>query len=120
MMPVFDGGRLQREVEIATLEQEQALNTYAQTALEAFSEVEQNLDQGQVLLSREQALTEASNEINKALEIAQLRYSEGESELIDVLTIQQRQASAESNLIAIRKALLDQRINLYLALGGQW
>ena len=120
LVPVFNSGSLQTEVEIATIEQEQVLNTYAQAALEAFSEVEQNLDQGQVLLTREQALTKASNEINKAYEIARLRYSEGESELIDVLTIQQRQASADSNLIAIRRALLDQRINLYLALGGKW
>ncbi len=120
LVPIFNSGSLQTEVEIATLEQEQALNTYAQTALEAFSEVEQNLDQGQVLLSREQALTEASNEINKAYDIARLRYAEGESELIDVLTIQQRQASADSNLIAIQRALLEQRVNLYLALGGNW
>ena len=120
LVPVFDGGRLEREVEIATLEQEQALNTYAQNALEAFSEVEQNLDQGQVLLRREEALTKARNEINTAYEIAELRYTEGEIELIDVLTIQQRQVRAESNLIAIQRVLLDQRINLYLALGGQW
>lgn len=120
LVPIFNSGSLQTEVEIATLEQEQALNTYAQTALEAFTEVEQNLDQGQVLLSREQSLTEASNEINIAYDIARLRYAEGESELIDVLTIQQRQASAESNLIAIQRALLEQRVNLYLALGGEW
>lgn len=120
LVPIFNSGSLQTEVEIATVEQEQALNTYAQTALEAFTEVEQNLDQGQVLLSREQALTEASNEINKAYDIARLRYAEGESELIDVLTIQQRQARADSNLIAIQRALLEQRVNLYLALGGEW
>ena len=120
LVPVFNSGSLQTDVEIATIEQEQVLNAYAQAALEAFSEVEQNLDQGQVLLTREQALTKASSEINTAYEIARLRYSEGESELIDVLTIQQRQASADGNLIAIRRALLDQRINLYLALGGKW
>ena len=120
LVPVFNSGSLQTEVEIATIEQEQALNSYAQTALEAFSEVEQNLDQGQVLLTRGKALTTASNEINKAYDIARLRYAEGESELLDVLTIQQRQARADSNLIAIQRALLDQRISLYLALGGEW
>ena len=120
LVPIFNSGSLQTEVEIATLEQEQALNTYAQTALEAFTEVEQNLDQGQVLLSREQSLTVVSSQLNISYDIARLRYAEGESELIDVLTIQQRQASAESNLIAIQRALLEQRVNLYLALGGEW
>ena len=120
LMPVLDGGVLQREVDIATLEQEQALSFYAQTALEAFSEVEQNLDQGQVLLRREKALMEVKKEISKAYKIAQFRYSEGESELIDVLNIQERLTRADSNLAAIQRALLEQRINLYLALGGEW
>ena len=120
LVPVFDGGRLQREVDIATIEQEQALLTFAESALEAFSEVEQNLDQGQVLLARQIALKEVKQEIDKAYQIAELRYNEGESELIDVLNIQQRVTQADSNLIAIQRALLEQRINLYLALGGTW
>ena len=120
LMPVFDGGVLEREVDIATLEQEQALLNYAQTALEAFSEVETNLDQGQVLQKREKALIEVYEEITTAYRIAQLRYAEGESELIDVLNIQERLTRADSNLAAIQRALLEQRINLYLALGGEW
>lgn len=120
LMPVFDGGSRRREVDIVTLEQEQALLTFAETALDAFSEVEQNLDQGQVLLKREKALKEVKQEIDKAYRIAGLRYAEGESELIDVLNIQQRLTRADSNLIATQRALLEQRINLYLALGGEW
>ncbi len=120
LMPVFDGGKRQREVDIATIEQKQALLNYAKVALDAFSDVEKNLDQGQVLQKRKSALLEVKREINKAYKIADLRYKEGEIELIDVLNIQQRLTSADSNIIALQRAQLEQRINLYLALGGKW
>ena len=120
LMPVFDGGKRQREVDIATIEQKQALLNYAKAALDAFADVEKNLDQGQVLQKRESALLEVKREINKAYKIADLRYKEGEIELIDVLNIQQRLTSADSNIIALQRAQLEQRINLYLALGGKW
>ncbi len=120
LMPIFDGGKRKREIDIATIEQEQALLNYVKAALDAFSDVEKNLDQSQVLKRRESALIEVKREINKAYKIVDLRYKEGEIELIDVLNIQQRLTSAESNIIALQRAQLEQRINLYLALGGTW
>ncbi|NOZ54680.1 MAG: TolC family protein [Gammaproteobacteria bacterium] len=118
--PLFDGGRRKIDVEIATVEQKQAISTYAQTALTAFSEVENNLDQGKVLADRETALVEAYTQSKKARRIAELRYKEGESELLDTLQIQQQAFTAESNLLSIKRSQLEQRINLYLSLGGSW
>ena len=120
MAPLFDGGRRKIDVEIATIEQEQAITNYVQTALNAFSEVENNLDQGRILANRESALSEARRESAKAYYIADLRYKEGESELLDTLQIQQQAISAESNLLSINRSQLEQRINLYLSLGGSW
>lgn len=118
--PLFDGGARQAQVEISTAEQKQAVAAYGQTALEAFGEVETNLDQGVVLVERLASLSEAASEANEAYRIARLRYDEGETDLIDVLTIQQRVFSTESNLTAVQRLLLDQRVNLNLALGGSW
>jgi outer membrane protein TolC len=120
LTPVFDAGVRKRDIEIATIEQEQALLNYGNTALEAFSDVEKSLDQGQVLEKRSKSLLEVKTEINKAYTIADLRYREGEVELIDVLNIQQRLTDADSKIIALKRAQLEQRINLYLALGGEW
>ena len=120
MAPLFDGGRRKIDVEIATIEQEQAMANYVQTALEAFSEVENNLDQGRVLANRETALREARIQSAKAYYIAELRYKEGESDLLETLQIQQQAISAESNLLSIKRSQLEQRINLYLSLGGSW
>lgn len=118
--PLFDGGKRKIDVEIATVEQKQAIANYAQTALTAFSEIETNLDQGGVLANRETALSEAFTQSDKAYSIAKLRYKEGEIELLDTLQIQQQAISAESELLSIKRAQLEQRINFYLALGGSW
>ncbi|MCF6210685.1 MAG: efflux transporter outer membrane subunit [Gammaproteobacteria bacterium] len=120
MAPLMDGGRRKIDIEIATVEQKQAIANYAQAALTAFSEVEDNLDQGAVLARRETALSEAFRHSNKAYSIAELRYKEGEIELLDTLQIQQQAISAESQLLSIKRAQLEQRINFYLALGGSW
>jgi outer membrane protein TolC len=120
LVPIFDGGKRKIDIEIATVEQKQAVATSAQAALTAFSEVENNLDQGTVLASRETALSEALKQSDRAYSIAKLRYKEGETELLDTLQIQQQAITAESNLLSIKRTQLEQRINLYLALGGSW
>ena len=120
LAPIFDGGRRREAVEIATAEQEQALAAYGQAALNAFTELESNLDQGTVIAQREVDLEVAAREAEKAFRIASLRYEEGEEDLLSVLTIQQRVISAKSALSSVERLLLEQRINLNLALGGSW
>jgi NodT family efflux transporter outer membrane factor (OMF) lipoprotein len=118
--PLIDGGRLDAQVEAATADQEAAVAAYAQTALNAFADVEKSLDQGSVLRERKAALTTVLQESEIALNIANLQFDEGEISLLDVLIIQQRVFSARSNLLSIERASLTQFIDLNLALGGSW
>jgi NodT family efflux transporter outer membrane factor (OMF) lipoprotein len=120
LAPLFDGGLRQVDIDAATAEQKQAIATYEQAALEAFREVESNLDQGVILDNRIQFLKAAADQANEAYRVARLRYEEGETDLIDVLTIQRRLFAAESNLASVQRQLLEQRIILNLALGGSW
>lgn len=120
LAPIFDGGRRQAQVDIATAAQEEAIANYADLALNAFSEVEGLLDAGQVLRQRRAALIASDRASDRALYIAQLRFDEGENELIDVLNIQQRVFGTRSSLVAIQRAVLVQYIDLSLALGGDW
>ncbi len=120
LAPIYDGGRRRAGVEIATAEQKQALAAFGQAALGAFNEIETALDQGVVVAQREADLKEAAQEADEAFRIANLRYKEGESELIDVLTIQQRVIGAKRNLTSVQRLHLDQRVDLQLALGGSW
>ena len=120
LAPIFDGGRRREAIEIATADQEQALAAYGQAAISAFSELEANLDQGVVLQQRIVDLKEAASEAQNAFRIAKLRYEEGEEELLNVLTIQQRAIGSTSSLSSVERLLLEQRVNLNLALGGSW
>lgn len=120
LVPLFDGGLRKIDVQIANVEQQQALDNYRKSALNAFSEIEQNLDNGRDFASREKALKRAYQESEKALKIANIRYQEGENELLDTLQIQQQAMSAKSSLLSIKRSQLEQRVNLYLALGGSW
>ena len=118
--PLIDGGLRESQVEQATAEQSQAIAAYADAVLNAFQEVEGSLDQTVVLRDRAVSLEEAAREANNALRIANLRYEEGETDLLDVLTIQQRVLSNEGDVVSIERAQLDEWIALNLALGGSW
>ena len=120
LAPLFDGGRRRDQVEIASVEQEQALAAYGQAALQAFGEVEASLDLGTVLDRRREELEVASKNAQEAYRIAELRYREGESDLFNVLGVRQRVFAAESNLVSVERQILDQRVSLHLALGGSW
>lgn len=120
LAPLIDGGLRQSQVDVANAEQTAAIAAYAQAALNAFSDVETSLDQGQVLKARLVSLTEAADEAAEAYRIALIRYKEGETSLIDTLSIQQRLFSAQSNLTTVQRLMLDQRVDLNLALGGDW
>lgn len=120
LAPIFDGGALRANVDIQTAAQEQALAAYGQAAIDAFSELETNLDQGVVVQQRIVDLQEASAEADNAFRIARVRYEEGEEDLLNVLTIQRRSIGAQSSLSSAERLLLEQRVNLNLALGGGW
>ena len=120
LAPIFSGGRLRATEELVTAQQQQALAAYGQAAINAFRELETNLDQGVVVQQRIVDLEEAAAEAENALRIARLRYEEGEDDLLSVLTIQQREISAKSNLSSVNRLLLEQRVDLNLALGGSW
>ncbi|BFM07701.1 efflux transporter outer membrane subunit [Halioxenophilus aromaticivorans] len=120
LAPLFDGGARQAAVDSANAAQKQAVASYAQSALAAFSDVETNLDLATTLTARERELSFALKEATKAYRIASLNHKEGEIGLLDLLAVQQRVLSANSSLVSVKRLQLEQRVNLYLALGGDW
>lgn len=118
--PIFDGGARQSQVDISQADVEAAVAIYADTAITAFAEVESALDRGLYLRNRGAALKISDVETRNALRLSLLQYKEGQIDLIDVLSIQQRVFLAQSNLLSIKRAQLDQYLELNLALGGDW
>ncbi|MCH6256306.1 TolC family protein [Puniceicoccaceae bacterium K14] len=120
LAPLFDGGLGQAQVDAASADQKAAIAAYGQAALIAFQEVETNLDQGVVLTRRIDELKIAEEEISDAYRLAELLYKEGEVELLDLLSYQGRMISIRSSLASVKRLLLEQRVDLHLALGGDW
>lgn len=120
LAPLFDGGRLEAQVKSANADQKAAIASYSQQALTAFSEVEQSLDQGTVLRQRQAAINDAFVNAEEAFRVAENQFKEGETSLLDLLSVQQRVFTAESNLSAIKRSQLTQFIDLNQALGGSW
>ncbi len=118
--PVYTGGALQAQVDIATARQEQALSAYGQRALVAFGEVEASLSNERLIAEREGFLEKAVQNSERAFELGNLRYETGQTELLDVLQLQARLATAHTGVISAQSARLVNRINLHLALGGNF
>ena len=120
LAPIYSGGALEAQVQIATADQKAALAAYGQSALTAFSEVETTLSNEQLIGEREGFLEEVVTENKAALQLVKKQYEVGRVDLLSVLIIQARLIGAEAALISIRNDRLTNRVNLHLALGGSF
>ncbi|WP_367275164.1 efflux transporter outer membrane subunit [uncultured Erythrobacter sp.] len=120
LAPIFQGGALDAQVDIAQADIDATVAIYADTAINAFTDVETALDRGVFLRARRDALEVAADRSRNALRLSNLQYGQGEIDLFDVLGVQQRVFGAESSLLALKRAQLNQYIELSLALGGDW
>ena len=116
--PIFQAGRLKADVRQQKAVLRQQLESYADTALTAFLEVENALDGEQRLMERETALKVSLEEAVQAENRLVTRYSEGLASILQLLDAQSRRISAESQLISARKERLANRVRLHVALGG--
>ncbi len=118
LQPLFQGGRLRAGVDLAKTRESEALAVYARTALEAFREVETALTAERLLSERETALRKAAAQAVAARELADDRYTRGLTDLIAVLEAQRRAFLSQSQLLGVQRQRLENRVDLYLALGG--
>lgn len=116
--PVFQGGRLAAERDLAAARDDEALQDYAHAVLTAFREVEDALDSDTWLLAQEQAARRAAEEAREAETLALDQYRRGLTEIITLLEAQRRKFNADSALIEIVNLRVQNRIDLHLALGG--
>jgi NodT family efflux transporter outer membrane factor (OMF) lipoprotein len=120
LAPIYRGGELQAQVQIRTAEQKQALAEYARAGLRAFSDVESALASEFTLRTREQILTQAVADHARALDFAWQRYRIGSVDLRAVSQQQLATFAAQATLLRVQSEARVQRVNLYLALGGDW
>ena len=118
MQPIFQGGRLVAQVDIAEGQQDEALHGYVDTALNALAEVESLLAVDSLLERRESSLGASASAAEQAVEVSYNRYQQGIDPFLNVLESQQRALDGRSAHISARHARIENRIALHLALGG--
>jgi multidrug efflux system outer membrane protein len=118
--PLFNAGELRALVEIRTAEQQEAMAQYVQAALSALGDVENALSSELALEDRERILTAALHDAERALQIAEARYRVGSGDLRRVAEQQLSYHSTRMSLLRVQSERRVQRVNLHLALGGDF
>lgn len=117
--PLFTGGRLSGQIDVQKAQVAEALNNYRQTAVTAFSEVEQSLAAEEWLRQQEQALLANVKQTEESRKSAINAYRRGVIQILTLLDSYRSTLSAQSEYFAVQRLLLNNRINLYLALGAE-
>lgn len=117
---LFSGGRLSAEQDIALARKNERLALYSQAVLKAFQEVETALARETYLNKQKELLAEIKNELLLAEHLSLDQYMEGLIDVIVYLDTQQRTFDAERSFVQINNQRIQNRLELYLALGGDF
>jgi multidrug efflux system outer membrane protein len=118
--PIFTGGQRRADVDAARARAEQAAAGYAGAVLNALREVEEALVLGESTVETFNLTTERVGEARAADRIAKQRYQRGVETLLTVLETERRLRLAEQAIITSTAEVWNARIDLFLALGGDW
>jgi len=118
--PIFNAGRLEANEEKARLTLKQGEQQYLDTLYNAFMEVENAITQEKGLKSSYQTMFAAQENAKVAATLSFEQYQSGLVNYTTVLNAQTRSFDAQSTLIQIKNRLIANRIQLHLALGGDF
>ena len=119
-VPVFNRGQLKANVLLEESQARQAYLAYRSTVLVAVEEVENALVGFSKQQSRRSQLATSYTSYSQATELAEERYTVGETTLLTLLTAQRSLYSARDSLAQSSVEVALQYVSLSLALGGGW
>ncbi len=117
-VPIFEGGRLQANLDAARAEQDIALAQYERAVQAAFREAADALALARTLadqLAAQQALVDAAARANT---LSNARFMAGRDSYLVALDAQRTLFASQQSLVATRLAEQANRVALYKALGG--
>jgi multidrug efflux system outer membrane protein len=118
--PIFEGGRLKSNVQLAEAQRDQLLLTYQQTIQGAFRDVSNALvayrKYREFRIQQEHLVDSAQD----AAHLSETRFKAGTADYLEVLTNETNSFSAELNLAQAQGNELTALVQLYQALGGGW
>jgi NodT family efflux transporter outer membrane factor (OMF) lipoprotein len=117
---IFDAGRIRANIRVQNARQEQALAAYEKTVLMSFEDVENSLVAYAKEQIRRRSLEDAVKSSQDSLRLASQLYSNGLASFINVLDAERSLYLAEDALVQSDRAVTQNLISLYKALGGGW
>ena len=117
---IFQAGRIRANIHVQTARQEQALANYEQTVLASFEDVENALSGYTQEQARHQSLELSVQAQRAALKLSQDLYRQGLADFLRVLESERALYQAEDALVQSQKAVSEDLIALYKAVGGGW
>ncbi len=119
-VPIFEGGRLVRTLDLRRAQQQEAALAYQRTVLAALHDVDNAITAYGTEQRRLQRLRAAVTQNQRALALARDRYTQGVSDFLNVLTAQRNLFSAQSDEADSLATVSTNLVQLYKALGGGW
>ncbi len=118
--PIFDGGKILGNFEFAKARQDELLQTYRKTIIQAFADVDNalfSIKQTTIRLQLQRDVVAASR---RAFELSEQQLRAGTADIVTVLNTQLTLFQAEDALSQAQLARLLAIVSLYQALGGGW
>ncbi|WP_279080582.1 efflux transporter outer membrane subunit [Bradyrhizobium diazoefficiens] len=118
--PIFDGGKILGNFEFAKARQDELLQTYRKTIVQAFADVDNalfSIKQTTIKLQLQRDVVTASR---RAFDLSEQQLRAGTADVVTVLNTQLTLFQAEDALSQAQLARLLAIVSLYQALGGGW
>jgi multidrug efflux system outer membrane protein len=120
VQPIFKGGQIKAQIDAAKARYEEQAANYAGIVLNAIREVEDALITEQMLQAQLEQSQIRLTEAKAAEDLSRQRYQGGVEGILAVLESERRSRMAEEELTVLKGQIWTSRVNLYLALGGDW
>lgn len=118
--PLFQGGRIRANIEVANAQYAQSSAAYANTVLIAFQEVRTAILQYEEQRQRYRFLFQQSNEADRTANLQSRRFASGVGQYSDYLDALRQKYQIESSLSSAGKDVALARLAVHRALGGDW
>jgi multidrug efflux system outer membrane protein len=119
-LPIFEAGRLQANLDVATLQKDINVAQYEKTIQTAFREVADGLAARGTYDDQVASLERYTEAEQRSLDLSDMRFRNGVDTYLTVLTAQTALYSAQLSLVSARFARLTNLVDLYRGLGGGW
>jgi multidrug efflux system outer membrane protein len=118
--PIFDGLKLQGNLDLQKGIQDQLLQTYRKAVISAFTDVDKALIAVRETTLAERLQGEVVSSSRRAFDLSDQQLRAGTVNLVTLLQVEQTLFQAEDALAQARLARLQAIVSLYQALGGGW